>query len=77
MRLQREHSRKPDRVYEFVELYHAARKLEMFARETRPGWDVWGDQAGLFDCGAVPTRRWPSQGERVGMRTLRRRRECT
>ena len=37
-----------------------ALKLEMFTRETRPGWDAWGDQTGLFDRGAVKTRRWAS-----------------
>ena len=34
--------------------------LELFARETKPGWDCWGNQVGLFDAGAVPTRRQPS-----------------
>ncbi|WP_269456234.1 MT-A70 family methyltransferase [Nostoc sp. NIES-3756] len=24
-------------------------KLEMFARESREGWDFWGDQADMFD----------------------------
>ncbi len=31
--------------------------LEMFARESRPGWDALGDQATLFDGGVVATRR--------------------
>jgi N6-adenosine-specific RNA methylase IME4 len=64
---QRGHSHKPDRVVEIIESYHpTAAKLEMFARETRPGWDAWGDQVGLFDGGPVPTRRWPSSGPGVG-----------
>jgi len=46
----REHSRKPDEVFERIEaLYPNARRLEMFSRENRPGWDSWGDQTGLFD----------------------------
>ena len=62
---QREHSRKPDRAIEIIERYHPdALKLEMFARERRPGWDAWGDQVGLFDNGTVPTRRWASSGGR-------------
>jgi N6-adenosine-specific RNA methylase IME4 len=65
---QREHSRKPDRAVEIIERYHpGATKLELFARETRPGWDAWGDQVGLFDGGPVPTRRWPSAGPGVGV----------
>jgi hypothetical protein len=27
--------------------------LELFARETKPGWKCWGDQSGLFGAGAV------------------------
>jgi N6-adenosine-specific RNA methylase IME4 len=58
---QRGHSHKPDRAAEIIEKYHPdMRKLEMFAREHRPGWDSWGDQSGLFDDGAVATRRWSS-----------------
>jgi N6-adenosine-specific RNA methylase IME4 len=41
---QREHSRKPDRAVEIIECYHpVVAKLELFARETRPGWDAWGE----------------------------------
>jgi N6-adenosine-specific RNA methylase IME4 len=32
----------------------------LFARSTRPGWECWGNQAGLFDKGAIRTRRWRS-----------------
>ncbi len=56
----REHSRKPDEVHERIERLAAGPYLEMFARGARPGWDVWGDQRGLFDDGRVATRRWPS-----------------
>lgn len=41
----REHSRKPDGVQAAIEsLYPEARKIELFARERRPGWDAWGDE---------------------------------
>ena len=41
----REHSRKPDEVYERIErMYPNARKLELFARNKREGWDSWGDE---------------------------------
>jgi len=41
-----EHSEKPAAFYELVEsLCPAPRYLELFARRSRPNWDVWGDQA--------------------------------
>ncbi len=46
----REHSRKPDEFYDLVDcLCPNMTKLEMFARQKRPGWDVWGDQTEMFD----------------------------
>lgn len=41
----REHSRKPDEVYDKIErLYPGRRYVELFARSARPGWDVWGNE---------------------------------
>lgn len=57
----REHSRKPDEVCQRIEQLCEGPYLEMFARESRPGWDTWGMQAGLFDAGPQPTRRRPSR----------------
>jgi N6-adenosine-specific RNA methylase IME4 len=57
----REHSHKPDCVRERIERLVAGPYLELFARETKKGWDCWGNQAGLFDSGAVATRRQPSR----------------
>jgi N6-adenosine-specific RNA methylase IME4 len=45
----REHSRKPDEVFERIERYTSGPYLEMFARETRPGWVQWGDEQTKFD----------------------------
>lgn len=56
----REHSRKPDEVHKRIEALAAGPYLEMFARESRPGWDSWGLQTGLFDEGEKETRRFPS-----------------
>lgn len=39
------HSRKPDEFYQAVERFCPGPRLEMFAREVRPGWDCWGDEA--------------------------------
>lgn len=45
----RQHSRKPDVAYRMVdELYPGFRKLDVFSREKRDGWDQWGDQANWF-----------------------------
>jgi N6-adenosine-specific RNA methylase IME4 len=38
-----EHSRKPDTLYEYAEAFPGP-YLEMFARRTRLGWDVWGNE---------------------------------
>lgn len=45
----REHSRKPDELYDLIEACSRGPYLELFARAgpsgTRDGWTVWGDQA--------------------------------
>lgn len=57
----RQHSRKPDEVRAGIEQLVAGPYLELFSRETAPGWDVaFSAQAGLLDDGPVPTRRLPS-----------------
>ena len=40
----REHSRKPDELYDIVEQCSWGPFLELFARHARPGWYQWGDQ---------------------------------
>jgi len=47
----REHSRKPDEQYGYLEqlVPNAMRRCELFARETRPGWDSWGNELHKFD----------------------------
>ena len=42
----REHSRKPDEQYSLIESCSSKPYLELFARGTRPGWALWGNQAG-------------------------------
>jgi N6-adenosine-specific RNA methylase IME4 len=41
----REHSRKPDELYDIIEDCSRGPYLELFARGTRPKWTVWGNQA--------------------------------
>lgn len=46
----REHSRKPAEAFAAAEaLLPGVARLELFSRESRPGWDAWGDEAGKFD----------------------------
>jgi N6-adenosine-specific RNA methylase IME4 len=44
----REHSRKPNQVYERIERLVAGPYLELFALQRRPGWTPWGDQVEKF-----------------------------
>ncbi len=41
----REHSRKPDEIFPIIEACSSGPFLELFAREKRKGWTVWGNQA--------------------------------
>ncbi|MEO5351964.1 MAG: MT-A70 family methyltransferase [Magnetococcus sp. XQGC-1] len=43
--MKREHSRKPDELYEIIERCSPAPFLELFARGSRSGWMTWGSQA--------------------------------
>jgi N6-adenosine-specific RNA methylase IME4 len=45
----REHSRKPDDQYERIERLVDGPYLEMFARQSRDGWDAWGNETTKFD----------------------------
>lgn len=44
----REHSRKPDEFYTLVDTLCHGRKLDMFSREKREGWEQWGDECDKF-----------------------------
>ena len=68
--LAREHSRKPDEAFAAAEsLMPSARRIELFSRQRREGWTVWGDQIDHFgiphDAGSpagastgVPADNW-------------------
>ena len=55
----REHSRKPDEVYERIEQLLSGPYLELFARVRRPGWDAYGHEV---DSGPA-VRRWNTKME--------------
>ncbi len=40
----REHSRKPDEIYDIIEACSPGPYLEIFARFRRPGWQQWGNE---------------------------------
>ena len=40
----REHSRKPDEIFEIIESCSPGPYLELFARGKRKGWVKWGDE---------------------------------
>lgn len=44
----REHSRKPDEMYDVIEQCSPGPYLELFARERRKGWEQWGDQVDSY-----------------------------
>ena len=52
----REHSRKPDEAYERIEALLPGPYLELFARQQRPGWDVWGNETSALSAPII--RRW-------------------
>lgn len=46
----REHSRKPDVAYAMIsEMFPSERKIDVFSREKREGWEQWGDQLDFFN----------------------------
>ena len=58
----REHSRKPDVLYDIIEACSPAPYLELFARYPRPGWTSWGLEA--VEGATRRGRRYPNYRER-------------
>ena len=51
----REHSRKPDEAYALIErMYPELPKIELFARQTRPGWAAWGNEVETAPTDGIP-----------------------
>ena len=46
----RDHSRKPEQFYDRVRDYSEGPFLELFGRQSRSGFDQWGNEAGKFDA---------------------------
>lgn len=45
----REHSRKPDELYDVIEGCSWGPRMELFARGPRKGWTVWGNQSEAYE----------------------------
>jgi len=61
----REHSRKPEQLYEIIEQCSPDPYLELFARSARPGWRVWGDETESYQ---PPDNLYARQSQEVGWR---------
>jgi N6-adenosine-specific RNA methylase IME4 len=44
----REHSRKPDELFDIIEACSPGPRIELFARGPRKGWKVWGNQSDSY-----------------------------
>ena len=59
----RRHSQKPDEVRDrIVELMGDLPRIELFARETAPGWDSWGNEVPHKNIGKEETDGQNNQG---------------
>ena len=67
--MKREHSRKPDEMYDIVESCSSGPFLELFARGTRPGWTGWGNQADNYEPD------WPTYSNHSGKEKALSKRE--
>lgn len=45
----REHSRKPEQLYEIIEACSPGPRIELFARNARPAWIAWGNELGSYE----------------------------
>lgn len=63
----REHSRKPDELYPVIEACSPEPRLELFARGSRRGWAVWGNQADEDYLPLWPTYSHNSASERAAV----------
>jgi N6-adenosine-specific RNA methylase IME4 len=59
----REHSRKPDELYDLIEACSPGPYLEIFARERRDGWTAWGDEVDTYLSPVYPPYTGPVNGK--------------
>lgn len=68
----REHSRKPDELYDIIEASSRGPYLEMFARGTRANWTTFGKQAEDYERKS-PQRAGLGDGKECGFGARKRR----
>lgn len=56
--IRREHSRKPEEFYALVEAACPGNRVELFCRQHRQGWDVFGNDTDCFDNGDQDATQW-------------------
>lgn len=56
----REHSRKPDELYDIIEFCSPGPYLELFARHYRPGWNQWGNEVTRTETKVTLTKVRPT-----------------
>ncbi len=61
----REHSRKPDEMYDLIESCSPGPRMELFGRGVRPGWTSWGNEASADYAPSWPTYAHNSASERT------------
>jgi N6-adenosine-specific RNA methylase IME4 len=59
----REHSRKPDELYDIIEQCSPGPYLELFARHDRPGWVQWGNEIDSPETEPMPAAAIENYGE--------------
>ncbi len=60
----REHSRKPDELYETIEACSPGPYLELFARHGRPGWKQWGNEE-VEDLPGLPIVKYKQEPSQI------------
>ena len=64
----REHSRKPDQIYDIIERCSPGPYVELFARHRREGWCQWGDEVhGRRGAGAQAPNDFLGQRDKRGI----------
>ncbi len=61
----REHSRKPDEMYDLIESCSPGPRMELFGRGVRPNWTTWGNEASADYAPSWPTYAHNSASERA------------
>jgi len=61
----REHSRKPDEIYDIIERCSPAPYLELFARQRVEGWEQFGDEVDTYEQKRIVHRGYSDSSVRV------------